>query len=161
RARLVASAEAYRSAFRSREVLRAVRRPTYADSPFCMTTCFGFDNRAMLPPFFPVQRDSDGIFGLMLQRCGDGGRTGFLPAGVVHEPVPRRLFALDEMWGEAASIRTADVVMACLLAHESASATPTATRLVRLGRFLQELGALPLADFEARVRSFLQFRTMA
>ena len=38
-----------------------------------MTTCYGFDNRFMLPPFFPVQRNSDGIFGLgMLHRCVGG-----------------------------------------------------------------------------------------
>jgi hypothetical protein len=162
RARLIASPDAYRSAFHSREVVRSVRRPTIADSPFCMTTCVGFDHRVMLPPFFPVQRNADGIFGLTLHRCGNGCRTGFLPSLVVHEPHPPRRFARDALWSETASSRTADVVMACLLAHDRASATqPAATRLVRLGRFFQELGALTLADFEARVRSFQQFRTMA
>ena len=162
RGRLVASLDAYQSAFRCREVVRAVRRPTVADSPFCMTPCFGFDNRFILPPFFPVQRNSDGIFGLMLHRCGDGSRTGFLPYVVVHEPDSPRLFAPDEMWSEATGIRMADVVMACLLAHEGGSATLTpATRLVRLGRFFQELAALTLSDFESRLRSFQQFRTMA
>jgi len=162
RARLVASADGYQSAFRSREILRAARRPTVADSPFCMTPCFGFDNRGVLPPFFPVQRNSDGIFGLMLHRCGGGARTGFLPSVVVHQPDPPRLFAPDEMWSEAAGVRMADVVMACVLAHDGGSATLTpAARLVRLGRFLQELAALPLSDFESRVRGFQQFRTMA
>ena len=94
---MVASLDAYQSAFRCREVVRAVRRPTVADSPFCMTPCFGFDNRFILPPFFPVQRNSDGIFGLMLHRCGTGSRTGFLPYVVVHEPDSPRLFAPDEM----------------------------------------------------------------
>jgi hypothetical protein len=162
RARLLASPDAYRSAFRSREVVRAVRRPTLADSPFCMTTCFGFDNRLALPPFFPVQRNSDGIFGLMLHRAVGGCRIGFLPSLVVHQPDPPRAFAPDDMWNETAGIRTADVVMACLLAHGSASASLTAAeRLVRVGRFFQELGALTLSDFEARVRSFQQFRTTA
>jgi hypothetical protein len=162
RSRLVASPDAYQSAFRSREVVRAVRRPTVADSPFCMTPCFGFDNRVMLPPFFPVQRNSDGIFGLMLHRSCSGSRTGFLPSVVAHEPDAPRQFAPDEMWREAAGIRMADVVMACLLAHDAGSATLTpAGRLVRLGRFFQELAALTLADFETRLRSFQQFRTMA
>jgi len=160
RARLVASPESYASAFRSREVVRAARRPTLADSPFCMTTCIGFDNRALLPPFFPVQRNSDGIFGLMLHRYGAKYRTGFLPSVVVHDPDPPRLFVPDELWTTA--IRMADVVMACLFAHDPANATGTAaTALAGLGRFFQELGALPLADFEARIRSVQQFRTMA
>jgi hypothetical protein len=162
RARLVASSESYQSAFRSREVVRAVRRPTLADSPFCMTTCIGFDNRVLLPPFFPVQRNADGIFGLMLHRRGDGGRTGFLPSVVVHEPDPPRLFAPDALWTESAHARMADIVMACVLAHDSASGACTAaTGLIRLGRFFQELGALPLADFESRVRTVQQFRTLA
>ena len=162
RERLVASPDAYRSAFRSREIVRAVRRPTYAESPFCMTTCYGFDNRFILPPFFPVQRNSDGIFGLVLHRCVGECRIGFLPSVVVHEPEPARVFEPDEMLSETASIRTADVVIACLLAHEGGSGQLTAAaRLVWLGRFFQELGALTLADFEARVRSFQQFRTMA
>jgi hypothetical protein len=56
----------------------------------------------------------------------------------------------------------ADVVMACLLAHDRGSDTlPPAARLVRLGRFFQELAALALSDFESRLRGFQQFRTMA
>jgi hypothetical protein len=162
RSRLIASLDAYRSAFRSREVVRAVQRPTVADSPFCMTPCFGFDNRDILPPFFPVQRNADGIFGLMLHRCGNGSRTGFLPSVVAHEPDSPRQFAPDEMWSDAVGIRMADVVMACVLAHDAGSATLTpAARLLRLGRFFQELGALTLADFESRLRSLQQFRTMA
>jgi hypothetical protein len=161
RARLVESAESYRSAFRSREIVRAVRRPTVADSPFCMTTCIGFDNRVLLPPFFPVQRNADGIFGLMLQRYRDGHRTGFLPSVVAHQPDPPRLFATDELWSDSAGIRMADIVMACLLAHNRAGANCTTNSLVGLGRFLQELAALPPADFEARVRTVQQLRTLA
>ena len=80
RERLVASPDAYRSAFRSREVLRTVRRPTVSAGPFCMTTFFGFDNRLALPPFFPVQRNADGIFGLVLQKCVEGSHVAFLPS---------------------------------------------------------------------------------
>jgi hypothetical protein len=127
-----------------------------------MTPCVGFDNRVLLPPFFPVQRNSDGIFGLTQHRCGDGWRTGFLPSVVVHEPDSPRRFAPGEMWSEAAGIRMADVVMACLLAFDGGGATLTpAERLVRLGRFFRELAAMPLPDFETRLRSLQQFRTMA
>jgi hypothetical protein len=31
-----------------------------------MTTFLGLDNRVLLPPCFSVQRNSDGIFGLVL-----------------------------------------------------------------------------------------------
>jgi hypothetical protein len=162
RERLVASPNAYRSAFRSREVLRTVRRPTFTAGPFCMTTFLGFDNRLLLPPFFPVQRNADGIFGLVLQKCVDGSRVGFLPSVLLHTPAAPRTFAPDEIWADTNSVRMADVVIACVLAHDSGSAPLTdATRLVRLGQYLQSLGSLKLSDFEAHVRTLQQYRAMA
>jgi hypothetical protein len=97
RERLIASPNAYRSAFRSREVLRTVRRPTVSAGPFCMTTFLGFDNRLLLPPFFPVQRNADGVFGLVLQKCVNGSHVGFLPSVLLHRPVAPRAFAPDEV----------------------------------------------------------------
>jgi hypothetical protein len=162
RERLVASENAYQSAFRSREVLRAVRRPMLSAGPFCMTTFLGFDNRLLLPPFFPVQRNADGIFGLVLQKCVDGSRVAFLPSVLVHRPAAPRAFAPDEIWTDTESVRMADVVIACVLAHEGGSAPLTdATRLAQLGQDLQRLGELKLSDFEAHVRRMQQYRTMA
>jgi hypothetical protein len=162
RERLVASAGAYRSAFRSREVFRAVRRPTVSASPFCMTTCFGFDNGSLLPAFFPVQRNADGIFGFVSQTCVAGSRVAFLPSAVVHSPAAPRAFVPDEIWTDAASVRMADVVIACVVAHGGGSTPPdAATRMVRLGQHLQWLGSLELSDFEAYVRTLLQHRRMA
>ena len=56
----------------------------------------------------------------------------------------------------------ADVVIACVLAHEGGSAPLTdATRLAQLGQYLQSLGQLKRSDFEAHVRRLQQYRTMA
>jgi len=162
REHLVASPSVYRSAFRSREVLRTVRRPTFSAGPFCMTTFLGFDNRMLLPPFFPVQRNSDGIFGLLLQKCVEGSRVAFLPSALLHRPVAPRAFAPDEIWTDTGGVRMADVVIACVLAHDGGRAPLTdATRLVQLGQYLRGLGALTLSDFEAQVRRMQQYRTMA
>ena len=127
-----------------------------------MTTCFGLDNRVLLPPFFPVQRNSDGIFGLVLQRCMNASRIAFLPSVLLHAPSVERMFATDEMWTDAGSVRMADVLLACVITHEASSAYLTeAERLVRLGQHLRRLGSLPLLDFEAQVRMAQQYRTMA
>jgi hypothetical protein len=127
-----------------------------------MTTFLGFDNRVLLPPFFPVQRNSDGIFGLLLQRCVEGTRVAFLPSVLLHRPVEPRTFAPDEIWRDTGGVRTADVVIACVLAHDGGRAPLTdATRLVQLGQYLRGLGALTLVDFEAQVRRMQQYRTMA
>jgi hypothetical protein len=162
RDRLVTSQDAYRSAFRSREVLRTVRLPTLCATPFFMTTFFGFDNRSLLPPFFPVQRNADGIFGLVLQKCVEDSRTAFLPSVLLHAPPSPRLFEPDQAWTDARTMRMADVVIACIFGHEANRAGGTdATRLIELGRFLRELGSLKLRDFEAHVLMLQQYRTMA
>jgi hypothetical protein len=159
RDRLVASEQAYRSAMESREILRCVRRPTIVAGPFCMTTFLGLDNRLLLPPFFPVQRNSDGIFGLMLQKCVDGSRVAFLPWILLHAPEPPRAFAPDDLWTDAATVRTADIVIACVLGHEApAGQLTTETRLTTLGKHLRWLGSLKLPDFEAQLRTVQQFR---
>ena len=162
RDRLVASASAYRSAFQSREVLRIVRRPTFTAGPFCMTTFLGFDNRWLLPPFFPVQRNADGIFGLVLHKCVDGSRVVFLPSALVHRPDAPRAFAPDEIWTDTEGVRMADIVIACVLAYQGGrTALTDATRLVQLGQYLRQIGSLTRSDFEAHVRSLHQYRTMA
>ncbi len=162
RERFVVSADAYGSALRSREILRTVRRPTISPASFCMTTFFGFDNRALLPPFFPVQRNSDGIFGLVLQKCCAGAHVAFLPWALIHAPVESREFVLDDVWTHAESMRMADVVIDCMLAHPAdANPLPDAARLSQLGTHLQQIGSLPLQEFEAYVRNLQQHRAVA
>ncbi len=162
RERLVASAAAYRSALESREVLRSVRHPTITAGPFFMSTFPGLDNRILLPPFFPVQRNSDGIFGVMMRECVDGSQVAFLPWIMLHAPEPPRRFAPDEMWVDAAAVRMCDIVIACVQAHEPrAGVVEMAARSAGLGKHLQELGSLDFQDFEAGVRTMQQFRNFA
>ena len=159
RDRLVASEQAYRSAMESREVLRTVRQLTITPGPFCMSTFLGLDNRDLLPPFFPVQRNSDGIFGLTLSKCVDASHVAFLPWILLHAPEPSRTFAPDEMWADAASVRMADIVIASIMDHKNLTGEATvATRLADLGEHLRWLGSLDYPDFEARLRPQQQIR---
>ena len=159
RDRLVASPQTYRSAFESREILRCVRQPTITAGPFCMTTFLGLDNRFLLPPFFPVERNSDGIFGQMLQKCVHGSHVAFLPWILLHAPETPRAFAPDDLWVDAATVRMSDIVVAGVLAHEAPIGdVTTATRLVDLGKHLQWLGSLNSPDFEEYVRTVQDFR---
>ena len=162
RDRLVASPQAYRSALESREILRCARRPTITAGPFCMTTFLGFDNRLLLPPLFPAQRNSDGIFGMMLPRCEDTSRVAFLPWVLLHAPQPPRVFTQDDLWADAGAVRMADIVIAGLLAHQPRPGyMPAAARLADLGKHLRWLGSLSLEEFEARLRTVQQFRNLA
>jgi len=153
RERLVTSPQAYETAMHSREILRTVRRPTISDGPFCMSTFLGLDNRRSLPPFFPVQRNSDGIFGHLLRKCVDGARVAFLPWVLLHAPGPPRKFAPDDLWADTRSMRMADVVIACVLAHEMNGAS--------LGKHLRWLRSLTLSDFEEYIGGVQNFRNFA
>jgi hypothetical protein len=161
RARLLASRDSYHSALRSREVWRAAPRPTVASTAFCMTPFFGFDNRRLLPPFFPVERNSDGVFGLMVHRYVAGSHVAFLPLALVHDPQEPRSFEENEARTEAAGIRVADVLIATILSHNAGSDEEgDAGRLRRLATYLSDVGSLASADFEAFVRTALQMRTL-
>jgi hypothetical protein len=127
-----------------------------------MTTFLGLDNRDLLPPFFPVQRNSDGIFGLTLRKCVDASHVAFLPWILLHAPEPPRVFAPDEMWADAAAVRMADIVIASILDHQNLTGdAAVATRLADLGDHLRWLGSLDYPDFETRVRTQQQFRNFA
>jgi len=162
RARLLSSHAAYASALQSREVLRTVPQPTIAPTAFCMTTVFGFDNRRLLPPFFPVERNSDGLFGLMVHRYVNGSHVAFLPWTLLHTPEPHRSFDRDEAWTEAAGINIADILIASILSHNAGDESESdEARLTRLGRYFRDLGSLTPADFWAFVGTTQQIRTLA
>jgi hypothetical protein len=158
RDRLVASPEAYRSAFQSREILRCARQPTITAGPFCMTTFLGLDNRLLLPPFFPVQRNSDGIFGHVARKCLDGSHVAFLPWALLHAPEPPRVFRPDDLWSDVAAVRIADIIIAGVLGHEPRTGNvATAMRLVDIGKHLRSLGSLSESDFEEYLLSVQNF----
>jgi hypothetical protein len=84
RARLLQSEGVYRYALARQQVLRAVPRATVCDAPYCMALNLGLDNRDLLPPFTPVQRNQDGVFAAILRTCCSGDYFGFLPWMILH-----------------------------------------------------------------------------
>jgi len=95
RARLTASDDIYRALALSRHVQRGVTIRTISSSPYLMTIGAGFDNRTILPPFFPVLRGEDTIYGFTLGACLEGARIGHLPFTLEHSPTDRRHVASD------------------------------------------------------------------
>ena len=69
----------YIQATDSREVFRSVSRYTVSDGALFMTTNAGVDNRTLLPPFFPVGRNEDGAFAVILHACAEDALIGHLP----------------------------------------------------------------------------------
>jgi hypothetical protein len=153
RSRLHASEAAYRHAFTRRRVVRAVRRATVSDGGFFMSMNIGLDTRSLLPPFFPAQRNSDGVFGSVLRAAWHDAFFGFAPWVMEHAPAARRASPFPAFFEGLGRTDADDLV--CILINGSrvdADRDDPARGLRALGEVLERWGSLPLADFEELVR---------
>lgn len=143
RERLRASEEAFALALSSREVVRQAAAKTITHGGTFMGTFFGLDNRSLLPPFFPLSINEDGLFGYCVQSCRDGFFYGHLPFSLLHAPGGQRSYCRS-----ATRIWLCDVVLCCLSAVpiNLPKRTPE-LRLRRLGELLIDFGMCPLPDF--------------
>ncbi len=104
----------YRNATRTRNLDRWISHPTVCRSGFCMGINMALDNRVGLPPFFPFQRNEDGIFGLLCGVMPDACIAGFSPGMIHHSPLEQRSLSNREMWKQALEWRTPDYVLQLL-----------------------------------------------
>ena len=158
-ARLTESKATYDSAFNSREILRAVKHMTIAGNDFCMAYALGLDNRTLLPPFFPVHRNEDGLFASTLKVCFEHAYVAHLPYAVMHVPEVRKYSEAD-LWEKPFLHTLYDVVLVCF---QSFNFPPeimnAAERLQALGQHLIRLGSSSLNAFEEFVRIYLWHTT--
>jgi hypothetical protein len=151
--RLLWSDPGYEALRTTREVVRAVPRWTIGDSLLFQGTSVGLDNVSLLPPYFPVQRNTDGIFAATLRSCCEGGLLGYLPWVVAHDPPSPRAFEAGELCKRPCEVQTPDVILQCVMSHVYGLGTiEPADRMRALGRQLQDLGAMELAGFEEFLR---------
>lgn len=155
RERLVASEAAYRTARRTREIVRAVPRPTVSNGPFFMTYSAGFDHRELLPPFVPVLRNEDGAFVASLRRTCEADAVGHLPWLVRHDPPEPRAFAEDAIWSRAGTVGFSNFLLAAIAAARVPARLDAAGRLRALGLQLQELAAAPPDEFRRTTRQWV------
>src|SRR5262249_19251163 len=143
------------------EMIRTVNRLTISDSAWCMATALGLDNRSLLPPFMPVYRNEDGLFGLTLRACFDGVYFGYLPSTILHAPMEARSYSTDEVLKSATKFRFCDLAATCIRSADfRLGMSGEKERLLALGKHLMELGNLALSDFEELAR-FQTWRFMS
>jgi hypothetical protein len=141
---------------RSREVMRGVARPVVgAGGPIATTTVTGWDARDLLPPFLPVARGQDGVYGYVLRRCYPAGYIGHLPFAVFHAADPSRVYGTLP-----ASATIAQIVAAVLEAWEDVATADPAQRMKLIGSHLMEFGTAIVEDFESAVLKILRLNAM-
>lgn len=146
RERLCDSVEKYQIAFSSREMLRAVQQINVGRVPSFMTTALGLDNRDLLPPFFPVLRNQDSVFGLTLVKAFDTAYFCHLPWALLHAPSEARRYTPAT---GSAHCGMSDILRYCIKAFETSFGLMSAAeRLRAMGGHLMKFGTMPQDDFE-------------
>jgi len=151
--RLLRSERFYRAAVESGEVLRAAPRDCVGEFPRLMGTHAGFDNRSLLPPFPPVQRNSDGVFARLLRRSVSDGYVGFLSDAVVHHPSRGKRRSMEDWFRAVARQRFSTFLINLMAAGpEALDNSDPAREMSRLGRWLREAASGDPRQVEEIVR---------
>jgi hypothetical protein len=151
---LVHTEETFRAACLNRNLLRSVDRLTIADRADNMMTLFtGLDNRSLLPPFVPVGRGQDAVFGATLGESITEGCVCYLPWALLHLPLESRRFWPGETLRSASGIPLSFLLSACIRSAATLSAPGDAAEsLRRLGCALEHLGMLPAREFQEEIQ---------
>lgn len=145
--------DGYASHRATRAVHRGADVATVSNTQLLMTTHLAFDVRATIPPFTPVLRNDDGVFGDLLKTCAPESYIAFLPWAVEHKPPDARAADFNQVVRSVARIRANDIICDLANAFEPApGVVDPAVRLRAFGQYLAALGAMPPADFDALVR---------
>jgi hypothetical protein len=112
RERLVRNEADYRTALRSREVLRVVQAPTVCGGPPFMGTFFGLDATRPLPPFLPTRLNEDGVFGFTLVHCFADACFGHVPFAALHAPAGARSYAPEGT--DIETFRLSELIIQCV-----------------------------------------------
>lgn len=148
-----ASEETYRATVESRLVWRCSPTPSLSTTASLMGGNAAFDHRETLPPFFPVERASDFLFGKMVNAVRADAVSAYVPWATAHWPDKQRRTPFAEIWDRLSGMDIANVVDLALEGQPRVveSIAPR-EKLDRLGRYFQDIGSQPTAEFEDQLR---------
>ena len=139
------------NALNSRLVWSGRNHPHFSPRPN-MSQITGFDNRQTLPPYLPIERGEDRLFGNMLDFIFPSAITLDYPWAIPHLPIPQRQWCsedLDFTMGDSFPIFFTGAV----LAQKSAClASLPAERLNALSAWFNDLAAAPADSLAAMYR---------
>jgi hypothetical protein len=154
-ARATVSETFHHEVWQSRQMLRSSLRPTLTRPGALVAMQIGLDATRMLPPFVPVQRNSDGNFARVLRLCFPAALVGHLDLCLLHQPPEARRDSAEGWRASRMRLRFPDLVASVLEGWSPgprAGLLPAGSALRMLGRDLVSLTEDSLAAFEERVR---------
>ncbi len=139
---MLASRQKTSNALQTRMVWVGRNQPHFSPRPN-MSQITGFDNRQDLPPYFPVLRGEDRLFGYLLDFVFPTGVTLDYPWAIPHLPIPKRQWQdadRDFTPGESFPLSFVELIpdnkKSCLADHP-------AERMAVLAAFFADLAAAP------------------
>jgi len=152
--RLLERPKALDDILQGRALCRSVELPTVGDGALFMTYAVGFDHRRILPPFFPVLRGHDDLFGRTLQTVFPDRLLGHLPWAIAHDPPGLRRETPEAILEVSAGPPFLRIVQA--LTVQGGPSIPAglgdAARFRALGRLLKDAGSLAPGSFHELIR---------
>jgi hypothetical protein len=146
---LWSSQTAFRHAMTYREVFRIAKTLVVTHNCQCMAFCMGIANQSGVPPFMPVARNEDGVFGILTAVCDPASLFGHVPIGVIHDSDRPSKYA-GPRTPSASESRLGDLVINLLLRDVSSlSQTSPSDRMREIGEILVHIGGLRRRAFIA------------
>jgi len=137
-----------------REICKIANRYLLMHEVSCMAACMGLSNRWLVPPFLPVGRNEDGLFGAMLSAIDSSTVSCHVPYAVFHYSARPPRYARSR-FPSAKETRAADLLISLVhLWRRTAETGQPRRQLARLGDWLRELAGLDQ-------RSFIELVTVA
>lgn len=134
--RMTADAAHYAATRVGRNVLRVATQTTVSRAPLFMGACTAYDNRTTLPPFVPVGRNADGVFGLSLLNSDATAWIAHLPLAIQHDPPDHRPRDIDAGLRTPNGLQSSNLLCAYMASQPGSTDGHIDDGLVSLGHAL-------------------------
>ncbi|MEN9663065.1 MAG: hypothetical protein RL324_2014 [Verrucomicrobiota bacterium] len=137
--RFTQNEDSYRRMLASRQIHRTCDRLTITPGGYCQSTALAFDNRRPLPPWMPVFRGEDMIFGHVLKLFQPNAAIAYQPTSLLHVPEVARTHSGDFLTGIAEHRSQAGLILALLQLSANAAKQSGPPDLGTLARRAREI----------------------
>jgi hypothetical protein len=139
--------------YSDRTVVRYSARPCIYETLPLMAGFYAFDNRQLLPPFFPYHRNEDACFGEMLRTTSPHLFSAAVPSMLFHDPASVRMNS--EPWEEINAEVLLPNLVGDLIRHVQPSAAASGCSFELLAQAIADCAALPGRAFAEKIEDFV------
>lgn len=146
--------KSYRAAMWGRQVLTGTNDFLATPRIHSQAGCLAVDNCDGLPPFLPVMRGEDVVFGLLIRICMPECLFGLLPRAIVHAPDVTREFSTGAAIQRAGHFSLAETINLLVTGSGGVWGAGCGERVRSLGKSLEQLlsaGDQELGDYLQRI----------